>query len=228
MKGYMICTTPRSGSNYLSQVLESTGVLGRPREYFNGPARRVLDDPAYPDDVEAQIERVLNDGATANGVYALKLFPDQFRQASARVRVVERLPNLSFVRLRRRDILGQAISWARALQTEQYRSTQTAKSAAAYDARLIIQCIVEIARFEAAWDIYFARLTASPLALDYETVAADPARVAQALAAQLHLDQPINVDATRINLRIQRDDETSAWRERFTREHGDFNVFHTL
>ena len=86
----MICTTPRSGSNYLSQILESTGVLGRPREYFNGPARRVLDDPSYPDDVEAQIERILTDGATANGVYALKLFPDQFRRASARVRVVAR------------------------------------------------------------------------------------------------------------------------------------------
>jgi LPS sulfotransferase NodH len=224
----MICTTPRSGSNYLGQIFESTGVLGRPREYFNGPARRVLDDLAYPDDVEAQIERVLTDGATANGVYALKLFPDQFRQASARVRVVERLPNLSFVRLRRRDILGQAISWSRALQTEQYRSTQTVKGAATYDARLIIQRIVEIARFEAAWDIYFARLSANPLRLEYETVVSDPAAAAQALAAQLQLNEPISVNAARIDLRIQRDDETSVWRERFTREHGDANVFYTL
>jgi acetyl-CoA C-acetyltransferase len=171
----MICTTPRSGSNYLGQIFESTGVLGRPREYFNGPARRVLDDPAYPDDVDAQVERVLKDGATPNGVYALKLFPDQFSQVSPRVRLVERLPNLHFVRLRRGDVLGQAISWARALQTEQYRSTQTAKGAAAYDARLVIQRIVEIARFEAAWDIYFARLPVRPLEFTYEAVVADPA-----------------------------------------------------
>jgi LPS sulfotransferase NodH len=224
----MICTTPRSGSNYLGQIFESTGVLGRPREYFNGPARRVLDDPAYPDDVDAQVERVLKDGATPNGVYALKLFPDQFSQVSPRVRLVERLPNLHFVRLRRGDVLGQAISWARALQTEQYRSTQTAKGAAAYDARLVIQRIVEIARFEAAWDIYFARLPVRPLEFTYEAVVADPAAPARALAEKLEIDAAIIVDAARIDLRVQRDDATDEWRTRFTREFGDPNVFYTL
>lgn len=228
MKGYVICTTPRSGSNYLAQIFESTGALGRPREYFNGPARRELDDPTYPDDAEAQIQRVLTDGATPNGIYALKLFPDQFQQVSARVRLTERLPNLHFVRLRRRDILGQAISWARALQTEQYRSTQIAKGVATYDARLIIQRIVEIARFEAAWDIYFARLAERPLVLDYETIVADPEAAARALAARLQLDPAIKVEPACIDLRIQRDDDTAAWRDRFTREFGDPNVFYAL
>jgi trehalose 2-sulfotransferase len=31
---YLICTTPRSGSTFLSQALASTGVAGRPEEYF--------------------------------------------------------------------------------------------------------------------------------------------------------------------------------------------------
>src|SRR5262249_28958950 len=33
-RSYLICTTPRSGSTVLSEVLESTGVAGRPEEYF--------------------------------------------------------------------------------------------------------------------------------------------------------------------------------------------------
>lgn len=31
---YLICTTPRSGSTFLSEALASTGVSGRPEEYF--------------------------------------------------------------------------------------------------------------------------------------------------------------------------------------------------
>ena len=38
--GYAICTIGRSGSSYLCQLLESTGVLGLPREYFNTATRR--------------------------------------------------------------------------------------------------------------------------------------------------------------------------------------------
>ncbi|MGP8122502.1 MAG: Stf0 family sulfotransferase [Xanthobacteraceae bacterium] len=36
-RGYAICTMPRSGSNFLCQLLASSGCLGRPLEYFNGP-----------------------------------------------------------------------------------------------------------------------------------------------------------------------------------------------
>ena len=35
MKGYAICTTIRSGSTWLSELLASTGQLGRPAEYFS-------------------------------------------------------------------------------------------------------------------------------------------------------------------------------------------------
>lgn len=45
---YFICTTPRSGSTFLSQALASTGVAGRPEEYFQqltatGLPRRPVD-----------------------------------------------------------------------------------------------------------------------------------------------------------------------------------------
>jgi LPS sulfotransferase NodH len=45
---YLICTTPRSGSTFLSEALASTGVAGRPEEYFQqlattGQQRRPVD-----------------------------------------------------------------------------------------------------------------------------------------------------------------------------------------
>src|SRR5262245_19531486 len=125
MRGYAICTAPRAGSNFLGQVLASTHVLGRPLEYFNTLARRAIErDPTYPDDPREQIERILTAGATSNGVYGLKIFAYQHDKISTKVHWSEALPRLQLVHLKRRDLLGQAISWCRAEQTSQYRSNQ--------------------------------------------------------------------------------------------------------
>src|SRR4051794_1558464 len=96
-RGYAICTQPRSGSNLLCQYLSSTERLGRPLEYFNGPGRRALGLPDFPDAPELQIAEILRLGATPNGVYATKLFASQFAALSRRVRWTELLPNLRFV-----------------------------------------------------------------------------------------------------------------------------------
>src|SRR3954470_16038967 len=100
-RGYAICTQPRSGSNLLCQVLSSTDRLGHPLEYFNGPARRALGLPDFPDAPELQIGEILHGGATPNGVYAVKLFASQLAAVSRRVRWTGLLPNLRFVYLER-------------------------------------------------------------------------------------------------------------------------------
>lgn len=56
---YLICTTPRSGSTFLSEALASTGVAGRPEEYFQqlsstGGQRRPV-DYLGPDLVAAEL-----------------------------------------------------------------------------------------------------------------------------------------------------------------------------
>jgi len=133
LRGFAICTAPRSGSNFLSQLLSSTGELGRPLEYFNGPGRRYFDDPDYPDDRGMQIDRILTMGATSNGIYGLKIFAHQYDWIEGQTQWTSMLPNLRFIFLRRRDMLGQAISWARALQTGQYRHGQTSTGEAEFD-----------------------------------------------------------------------------------------------
>jgi len=63
-RGYAICTHPRAGSNLLCQYLASTDRLGYPLEYFNGPGRRALGMPDFPDDPPHQAELILRRGAT--------------------------------------------------------------------------------------------------------------------------------------------------------------------
>ncbi|RZJ42339.1 MAG: hypothetical protein EON87_14820, partial [Brevundimonas sp.] len=98
-RGYAICTQPRSGSNLLCQYLTSTGQLGNPLEYFNGPGRRALGLPNFPDAPDQQIVKVLTIGATANGIYAVKLFASQFEVVSHHVRWMDALPGLRLVYL---------------------------------------------------------------------------------------------------------------------------------
>ena len=105
-RGYAICTTPRSGSNYLCELLESTGTLGNPIEYFSPAALRVRSLPEFSGDREALLRQALCLGATSNGIYGLKLFVDHFDDM-ARTHWISKLPALSFVYLTREDVLGQ-------------------------------------------------------------------------------------------------------------------------
>lgn len=217
VRGYAICTIPRSGSNFLCQILAATGVMGRPLEWFNGPGRRALDHPDYPDEAELQLSAIRDLGATGNGVYGLKLFPEQFA-AVEHLRWVERLPGLCFVHLRREDMLGSALSWARALQTGQYRSTAPRFAESVYDAALIARCLGDLARNEARWRLWFAQNGLRPLVLDYARVIADPLAAVQAVADLLGLDGPVTLGPDGVDLRIQADAETDIWRRRFIEE----------
>jgi LPS sulfotransferase NodH len=222
-RGYAICTQPRSGSNLLCQVLSSTDQLGYPLEYFNGPGRRALGLPDFPDAAELQIEAVLRLGATPNGVYAVKLFASQFATFSRRLRWMDLLPNLRFVYLTRDDLLGQAISWARALQTEQYRSTQPAKRPAVYDADLIRSQLMAVVRECAQWEAFFARTGIEPLRIVYERFLEDRSSYVDRVASLVGIENPV-VDQRRVDLVMQRDAVTEEWKQRFRAENGDPNV----
>ena len=226
-RGYAICTQPRSGSNLLCQVLSSTDQLGYPLEYFNGPGRRDLGLPDFPDAPKSQIEAVLRLGATPNGVYAVKLFASQFATFSRRLRWMELLPNLHFVYLTRDDLLGQAISWARALQTGQYRSTQPAKRVAVYDADLIRSRLMAIARERAQWEAFFARTGIKPIRIVYERFLEDRSSYLDLVANLMDVENPA-VDPRRVDVAIQRDAVTEEWEQRFRAENGDPNVLDDL
>lgn len=223
LRGYAICTQPRSGSNLLCEYLSSTDRLGRPLEYFNGPARRELGLPDYPDDPGLQIDAILRLGTTPNGVYAVKLFASQFATFDRRVRWTERLPNLRFVYLSRDDLLGQAISWARALQTEQYRSTQRMKRTAVYDAALIRAQLAAIVQERARWEAFFARTGIFPLRITYERFLENPAGHVGLVATLVDVNGA-EIDAGKIGLVQQRDGVTEEWRHRFRTEYGDPNL----
>src|SRR4051812_48257017 len=93
---YLVCATERSGSTLLCELLGSTGIAGRPEEYFEylaatGRARQPreyfppdadpgilellapLEPPLEPGDWEARLRDALERGTTPNGVFGSKM-----------------------------------------------------------------------------------------------------------------------------------------------------------
>lgn len=227
-RGYAICTSGRTGSNWLCYLLSSTGYLGNPREYFNCEARRQFDDPNYPAEPAEQFSRILTMGATPNRIYGLKVFPSQHDVISLTCAWTLLLPNLKFIWLQRRDILGQALSAARAIQTGQFRSTIPAATPVSYDANLIKNRLVMAVKEQARWSLFFARTGIAPLSIYYEDVVANPQAIIERIADLVGLKQRIIIRANLIELKVQRDTITEEWRVRFLREEGSGDVVDPL
>lgn len=223
-RGYVICATPRSGSNYLCDLLLSTRAMGWPFEYFNTPLARRVIDPGYPADMAAQLVEIDRRAATGNGVYGLKAFAHTLELA-AQTDWPAKLPGLAFVHLERRDLLGQAISLARANQTGQWTSLRPASGQASYAAGEISGLLDQLAIEGAAWRRFFARRGIQPLFLAYEDVVADPQGAVGAVAGLVGLQAEPAIDPALTKLQVQRDAVNVAWRAKFLAAPPDMGAF---
>lgn len=215
---YLICTSPRSGSNLLCEFLEGTGVLGKPREYFNATGRRLFDDPEFPDEPEAQMCRALETATSAQGVFGIKVFAAQMPVALASPTFRRLLPKARYLHLRRRDLLGQAISLARAERTGSYRASQIPVRSAVYERARIEAALRRIALEHASWEQYFASNNHDPLAVAYEDFVSDPQPSVERIAQHIGIRHGVMIDTSKTTLTPQADELNRQWRRRFLAE----------
>ena len=217
--GYVICTEPRSGSSVLCQHLESTGLLGRPRSLLRYVD--ALEHPTVSDDVA----NPLHSATTENGVCGFKMFSAHFDLVQGQG-WLKRIPDVQFVHLEREDLLGQAISMVKAMQTKHYRHSDTPGDEIAYDEAKIAFVLQRLALGHARWRAFFARNGIRPLYLSYEAVSGDPGRAVKAIAERVGIDLGDVVSASA--MRIQRDATNDDWRERFLRGQSDIDRLEDL
>lgn len=232
---YLICATPRSGSTLLCGLLESSGVAGRPASYFN---RRGLHDYAEdwriarPRDGridEAYVRAALAAGRTSNGVFGGRvmaetlpeLIGDLAADSASAVTDLELLSahfgRLRFVHLRRRDVVAQAVSWAKALQTHYWHPGEAVEPGGRdphYDEELIGRLVAAIEKFEADWALWFGANGIVPCRVVYEELAADPLRTAHTVLDCLGLHVPPGRRLV-IGHRRQADHVNADWVARF-------------
>lgn len=162
----------------MAHSLRSTGVAGRPDEWF---LPEHVDSP-----FDDYLRRVVDAGTTPNGVFAARLMWNYFDDFLFRVRrsrgeyeapdvdvIRDVFPDPSFLWIRREDTVAQGISWARAAQTGKYAAHQEETGPASFDFGLI-DGLVQLARHQAgAWRRWFEAEGIEPFEVTYEALCAD-------------------------------------------------------
>lgn len=207
-----ICFTNRSGSTFLGEALASTGSVKPAREYLNHPVvsrqsseRSINSFDAYVIDLAERF--------THRGVFTLKTGLRQLYYLAKLGFLGDLLENPSFVLIERDDTLAQAVSWAVALQTGQWKSTQeTARSNLEFDFDMIDSRIDSILRENAEFKAFFARNDCAVEFVRYEQLRSKPAEVVAELATALGLERT-TYNPDRVNIAPQRSSVNAEWRE---------------
>ncbi len=183
----------------------------------------------------AHLERTFQLGTTANGVFATKLMWNQLPEMEwyavalpelAGLQRVELLEALfgrpSYVWVRRRDKVRQAISLWRALQTRTWRREHATAPAQTTSLGYSFEAIEHLRRrLEAddqAWGRFFREADLRPLELHYEDdVAPDPGGAVAKVLAHVGGELPVGWKPETTMLR-QSDDLNDVWRAAYDRD----------
>lgn len=173
---YAIAAVPRSGTTLLCKALRSTGVAGAPLEYFN---ERLMTDYFRrwgPLTVKQLRDRLLQARTSPNGYFGFSVQWDQFMRHFARNNCPDfrhMLVPSKVIFVNRVDKVRQAVSWARAAQTDQWASDMVAVREPRYSSRLIFECIGKLVQIEQLWRQYFRVKRMTPLEVNYEMLVKD-------------------------------------------------------
>jgi trehalose 2-sulfotransferase len=171
------------------------------------------------------LERSLRDGRTRNGVFGAKVMWSQLvdiaalagRDEEPFALLTSLLRPTHWVWVRRRDVLLQAVSLWRALQTQTWREAGHAQPTAVYSRAAIAHLTALLADQDAAWAAFFARHALQPLELVYEEYARDlPGAVARVIE-HLGVDAPEGCIPTQAPMRRQSDGISAEWAEAYRR-----------
>jgi LPS sulfotransferase NodH len=231
---YALCAVARSGAHLLTGGLRATHLAGRPLQYFNDQlaqkyaARYGLDLVHFAQYVRG----IVAAAATSNAVFGFRIecwdierFVTRLRESgefgpprsreSQLLRTA--LPRLRYIQLTRQDKLAQAISKARALQTDLWAGGKEKPAAgeARFDPALIDQCLFSAQHAEEVWRDFFQRNEIGPLAITYEDLCLDyPATVRRVLNF-LHIRLPRRFAIGPPSTVRQADAINAEWAERY-------------
>lgn len=222
---YIICSTQRSGSSMLCQLLRQTGLLGKPGETIVLSKLNKAANECESDDIAAVASSILSELATTNGITGAKLHYHQFSELVHDGRLSGYFAQTKWLLMNRRDIVAQAVSLSKAWQTRQFSSKhESTVSSPSYKYESIARAGQMLAEEKASWEWFFARCRISPLRLFHEDVIEDENREVGRVFRFFGLESQKSVSLDRISYQKQGDTQNVEWISRFNRE-SELNFF---
>lgn len=252
-RSYVLACTPRVGSHLLSEALTSTGLAGQPREWLPRFAAdavpltprdrlRLVTQPPSEETYDAAIDgayvkHVLAAGTGANGVFGIVIHWFVLQDAVRRLRaffetresaphrvLASAFPNLSYVWIKRRDKIAQAVSWYTAIQTGTYVGRHAERQDDAcvrFDYAQIRFLVSALTAFENGWGSFFAASGVRPFVIHYEDLSARYVAAIRSVLDFLQLDAA-GADIALPTREKYADARSREWIERFKREHNEW------
>lgn len=245
-QSYVICTSPRSGSTLLCQLLAATGKTGNPNSHFHEPSiSEWLEDynlSADQFDTTKEMLKAIFDAARARGTNQTGMFGLRLQRRSFNFFVQQMdilYPNLSsdfqrfqtafgktlFIHLTRTNKLEQSISFVKAEQTGLWHKAQdgtelerlSAHQEPVYDTIQISQQLSQLTTYDEEWKDWFQKESITPLRITYDELEEDPIGVLGKIVNELGLDQKI-VQGIKPTVAKLADTTSQIWADRFLSE----------
>ncbi|MAQ36089.1 Stf0 family sulfotransferase [Thioclava sp. UBA3469] len=212
-KGILLLTEGRSGSTWLGS-LAFNARLGKSEEWLDPNLLGV--DP-YSTDAETYFETALQRASEGCAGFYVKIFPRHLYEMQDAFGVdfityCRRRHDIALLALTRDDRLRQAISFARARQSQQWTTRKNSQREPEYDFQEIARCLFMIGRSYSFWDDYTKARDLEVARFVYEALVKDPKPFLAHIANFLGVSSP---DEAFTELRVQRDNSTEEWLSRF-------------
>jgi len=237
---YAIWFSQRNGSTLLCKALEETQVLGKPGEHLTLHDGESLLEKYHTSEYAEVQEIILKTGATDNGVFGVKLNAPkkdndplftalrQLPRASkisgldTHFKVWDAIfPNCKHLFITRRNKVRQAVSWWKAIVTNEWHrkqgdpsNTQMDRLSDKYDFNAIKHLFLEISLRESKIQAFLDEGGCSALTIVYEDFIHDYTGTIQKIGQYLGQDMQ-NIPIAQPYFKKLADDISDEWTERF-------------
>jgi LPS sulfotransferase NodH len=127
------------------------------------------------------------------------------------------------IRIRRRDVVLQAISYYTALETGVWAAVDVSAIAAVpspgYNGRLIEKCVSAILEEDSGWNRLFAQKGLTPFDVWYEDLIATPDSICRSVCNHVGVAPAYTFDLAAVALKRLASSRAEEWKQRFCAEH---------
>jgi len=236
IKSYRIWHANRSGSTLLCQLLEDTGIAGKPGEHFTLHGESSLAEKFNAQTYTELVNKVWSVGTTPNGVFADKATAHyqghhdiitEICQLGG-VEMTENyeeiwkdiFPNCKHILIIRTNKVRQAVSWWKAIQDDQWHiigDQKRTKQAAFYEDKYNPDALRHLFKEAVIRDIanqeYLTNNDLNFITITYEDLVNDPNRIINTVMSYLEIEPPI--DLPKFRYQKTANEVNEEWVERF-------------
>lgn len=229
---YIVCATPRSGSSLLDEALKNSGIMGIPDEYFLPQNERLWQRAWNTPTFSEYVAEVLRRGTSSNGIFGMKIMWGYFDHFSKQIRHLpgnryqtthEALktvfPKICYIWIRRRDKVRQAVSHAKARQTNVWVVTNELAPGTmqkpVFSFQQLHVMVRELEAHDAAWQRYFATHGIRPYIVFYEDFVEHCEETVLDIMRYMHISVPEQIQLMPRLLQKQADHQSEEWVQRY-------------